>query len=166
MGRGRAKVENERMSLHRRTQALTEAVARSRAARIEPVETAPPAPSAARISAVVRSAAKPEAPSADAKACNRRSRRKSTALPAMITFSNMRLTVPCTVADMSGSGARISLPAATAQTFGDMEHLPERITLVLKADRMQVDCQIMWRRAGKLGVRFLGPPRPTEPPRR
>ena len=98
----------------------------------------------------------------NAKACNRRSRRKQTALPAVITFSNMRLQVPCTVADMSGSGARISLPASTAQAYGDMEHLPERITLVLKADRMQVECQIMWRRAGKLGVKFLGPPKPVE----
>ena len=149
------------MSLQRRTQSLARAVAQSKAAATEPVETRPAPPSASRINAVMRGPVKPEAADASAQACNRRSRRKQTALPAVITFSNMRLTVPCTVADMSGSGARLTLPASTAQTFGDMEHLPERIILVLKADRMQVDCQIMWRRAGKLGVRFLGPPRPV-----
>lgn len=100
---------------------------------------------------------------ADSEACKRRSRRKETALPAMLTFHNMRLTVPCTVADMSGSGAKLSFPSTMQQQFGDMEHLPEKCILVLKADRLQVDVQIMWRRQGKIGVRFLTPPRPMAP---
>ncbi len=103
-----------------------------------------------------------EKPVADesAHACKRRSRRKDTSLPAMLTFQTMRLTVPCTVADMSGSGAKLSFPSSMQQQFGDMEHLPEKCTLVLKADRMQVDIQIMWRRTGQIGVRFLSPPKP------
>ncbi len=100
---------------------------------------------------------------ANAEACKRRSRRKDTALPAMLTFHNMRLTVPCTVADMSGSGAKLSFPTTMQQQFGDMEHLPDKCILVLKADRLQVDVQIMWRRQGKIGVRFLTPPRPMAP---
>ncbi|MFM9938315.1 MAG: PilZ domain-containing protein [Hyphomicrobiaceae bacterium] len=99
-------------------------------------------------------------------ACNRRSRRKDTSLPAMLTFHNMRLTVPCTVADMSGSGAKLAFPATMQQQFGDMEHLPEKCVLVLKADRMQVDIQIMWRRTGHVGVRFLSPPKPLPNSRR
>ncbi len=94
-----------------------------------------------------------------AKDCQRRSRRKSTALPAMLTFANLRLTVPCTVADMSASGARLAFPADVQRQFGEMEHLPPRCTLVLKADRVQIDAEILWRRGGKVGVRFLTPPR-------
>ena len=92
--------------------------------------------------------------------CKRRVRRKQTSLPGLITFKSMRLQVPCTIADMSGTGARLKLPAGASQSFGDLEHLPDRITLVLRADRMQVDCEIKWRRTGSLGVRFLGPPVP------
>jgi hypothetical protein len=101
-----------------------------------------------------------------AQACKRRSRRKETSLPAMLTFHNMRLTVPCTVADMSGSGAKLSFPSTMQQQFGDMEHLPERCVLVLTADRMQVEIQIMWRRSGQVGVRFLSPPKPLPAARR
>ncbi len=98
--------------------------------------------------------------------CNRRTRRKSTTLPGLITFKTMRLQVPCTIADMSGTGARLVLPATTAQTFGDLEHLPTQVVLVMRTDRMQVDCEIKWRRTGSLGVRFLGPPVPLPKPSR
>jgi PilZ domain len=98
----------------------------------------------------------------EAEPCNRRSRRKPTALPAMLTFPNMRLAVPALVSDMSGSGAKVSL----ADPQGDVGELPDRLTLVLSADFMQVDCDVVWRTPGKLGLRFLGPPRPTERPAR
>lgn len=101
-----------------------------------------------------------------AEACKRRSRRKETSLPAMLTFHNMRLTVPCMVTDMSGSGAKLAFADTLQQQFGDMEHLPERCILVLKADRMQVDIQIMWRRCGQIGVRFLTSPLPLKSHRR
>ncbi len=101
-----------------------------------------------------------------AAANNRRAKRKTTALPAMITFQNMRVTVPCTVADMSGTGAQIAFTASTIAQFGDLDHLPQKFTLVLKADRMQVACEVKWRREGKIGVRFLGPPKPVETTRR
>ena len=97
---------------------------------------------------------------------NRRAKRKSTSLPAMITFQNMRVTVPCTVTDMSGTGAKVAFTATVLAQFGDLEHLPQRFMLVLKADRMQVESEVKWRREGKIGVRFLGPPKPIENTRR
>lgn len=107
-----------------------------------------------------RAAAKPAVKAEEP--CNRRSRRKPTALPAVLTFPNMRLAVGCTVSDMSGSGAKITL----TEVQGDVGELPDRLTLALTADYMQVDCDVVWRRAGKLGLRFLGPPRPMDRPRR
>jgi hypothetical protein len=84
----------------------------------------------------------------------------------MLSFPNMRLTVPCTVADMSGSGAKLAFLAATRKQFGDLEHMPDRCTLTLKADRMQVACEIIWRSGGRMGVRFLAPPKPMDAGRR
>ena len=89
-----------------------------------------------------------------------REKRKATTLPGTITFPNMRVQVPCTILDMSGSGAQLGLTEASQKEFGDIDHLPDRIVLIMRADRMQVDSQIVWRRGVKVGVRFLVPPRP------
>ncbi len=112
--------------------------------------------------ATAQAAKKAAASAAEADDCKRRARRKATALPGLITFKTMRLQVPCTIADMSGTGARLVLPVSTAATFGDLEHLPQHLVLVMRSDRMQVDCEIKWRRVGSLGVRFLGAPVPLE----
>ena len=114
------------------------------------------------ITAARATAAKPAADTTGS--CNRRSRRKSTALPAILTFPNMRLAVPCTVTDMSGSGAKVAIGDSSESTVGDVDDLPNRLTLILRADHMQVDCDVVWRRAGRLGLRFLGPPRATPRP--
>ncbi|MDX2155108.1 MAG: PilZ domain-containing protein [Hyphomicrobiaceae bacterium] len=92
--------------------------------------------------------------------CKRRTRRKQTSLPAVLTFRTMRAQIPCTIVDMSGTGARLRLPPATARAYGDAESLPGHCTLVLRIDRIQVDCEVMWRNDMSLGVRFLGPPVP------
>jgi len=44
-----------------------------------------------------------------------------------------------------------------------MTHLPDRFTLVLRQDKMDVDCEIVWREDWIIGVRFLGFPRPSQP---
>lgn len=112
-----------------------------------------------RIKAIVSARATEQTPAPETAACNRRSRRKSTALPGVLTFPNMRLAVPCTVADMSGSGAKVQVVGGSKHSTSDVAELPARLTLVLRADHMQVDCDVVWRRAGRLGLRFLGPPR-------
>lgn len=91
---------------------------------------------------------------------NRKSRRRQTALAATMGFHDMRVTLPCTVTDMSGTGARLELSPAIVKQVGDGDHLSSQMLLILKADRMQVDCEIKWRRSGRIGVRFLSPPRP------
>lgn len=81
-------------------------------------------------------------------------------LPAIIFLAERRAQIACIVADMSGTGAKIELsPAAVAQV-GSLEQIPARFTLILRTDRMQVDCEVMWRRLNQIGVRFLGAPQP------
>ena len=60
---------------------------------------------------------------------------------------------------MSGSGAKVAFNESSRSAVDDVAHLPDRLTLVLRADHMQVDCSVMWRRSGKMGLRFLGAPR-------
>ena len=90
----------------------------------------------------------------------RKTRRKQTALPGLLSFEEMRVTVPCTITDMSGTGARLAFTHETLTQFGDLEHLPQRYTLILRADRMQVEVETRWRKPGRIGVRFLSPPQP------
>lgn len=111
--------------------------------------------------ASARAQQKAAAQAAEAAACKRRTKRKKTALPGLITFKTMRIQVPCTISDMSGTGARLDFPETIRQSFGELEHLPGKCTLVMRADRLQVECEIVWRRDGGAGVRFLGPPVPV-----
>lgn len=155
------------MTLVNRTRALAERLERAKAG-----QSPPRSEIQARILAPTRPAARPQLadapppPAAEENTNNRRAKRKQTSLPAMITFQSMRITVPCTVADMSGTGARLAFTASTLKQFGELDHLPAKFTLVLKADRMQVECEVKWRREGRIGVRFLGPPKPVEATRR
>ena len=131
-----------------------------------PAAAVPPAPASATPPASAPGSAEAIAAPELVAANNRRAKRKPTSLPAMITFSNMRVTVPCMVADMSGTGAQLTFAKSTITQFGDLDHLPQKFTLVLKADRRQVESEVKWRREGKIGVRFLGPPKPVVSTRR
>jgi hypothetical protein len=106
--------------------------------------------------AETRAQQKAAAESAD---CKRRGKRKQTTLPGLIMFKSMRTQVPCTIADMSGTGARLTLNPSVARAH-DVEHFPAECTLVMRTDRMAVACEIVWRRDASLGVRYLGPPKP------
>ncbi|MBS0243272.1 MAG: PilZ domain-containing protein [Proteobacteria bacterium] len=89
----------------------------------------------------------------------RNSARKKTTLPGVLLFRGMRMQMPCTIADLSGTGARVSFPRTVAAQYGELEHLPDDLILVIRADRVEVDCKVMWRRQGSMGLRFLSPPR-------
>lgn len=102
---------------------------------------------------------------ADATACQRRLKRRPTALPGLITFRNLRLELPCTISDLSGSGARLTLLPSSLRTAGDLANLPDKLMLVLRTDRMEVPCEVRWREKCSMGVRFLGAPQPIAAPR-
>lgn len=169
------------MTLVNRTKALAERLGRSKALAVDthrPVQSASvqsSLPAAAPMQtpaqtrnliarAVPRRAVEPSivTPVEEQATNNRRAKRKATALPAMVSFQNMRVTVPCTVADMSGTGAKLTFTKSAINQYGDLEHMPKTFTLILKADRMQVESELMWCHDGKIGVRFLGPPKPVD----
>ncbi|ACL57382.1 PilZ domain-containing protein [Methylobacterium nodulans] len=60
--------------------------------------------------------------------------------------------VSCVLRDLSSAGARLLVPDAIS--------FPDRLRLVIDAERETLPCQVVWRRAGEIGVVFtweLGP---------
>lgn len=92
----------------------------------------------------------------------RRAPRKPQALPAYITAPGMSNIIPSRVIDMSATGAKIELTPMGRSTGIPLGYLPDRFVLVLRHDRMEVDCEIVWQEEWFLGLRFLGFPRPMQ----
>ncbi len=103
---------------------------------------------------------------ADEQAEGRRAPRKSQIMPAYVTAPDMANVVPARVIDMSATGAKIELTPMGRATGVPMTHLPDRFVLVLRHDKMEVDCETVWREEWNVGVRFLGFPRPKPSARR
>lgn len=73
-------------------------------------------------------------------------------LKAGIAASNdRRLTVACTVRDLSATGARLRVESSV--------HVPDTFVLIVEVDGLEADCQVMWRKANEAGVKFLSAPR-------
>lgn len=68
--------------------------------------------------------------------------------------------LPCLVCDISATGARLYLHSSTDNMLGSRAPIPSGFTLAIRTDRIEVDCAVVWRRLGQVGVRFLAPSRP------
>lgn len=93
---------------------------------------------------------------------SRRAPRKAHLIPAYVTGPEIANIVPARVVDMSATGAKVELTPMGRATGVPLTHLGERFTLVLRLDRMEVDCELVWREEWMIGVRFLGFPRPIQ----
>lgn len=90
----------------------------------------------------------------------RRAPRKSSVIGGTITSPSMVAERPCKVVDMSATGARIRIMPTSDQTKGLPAGVPDGFTLILRVDRIEVDCEVAWRKERELGVRFKGGIRP------
>lgn len=73
-------------------------------------------------------------------------------LKAGIAASNdRRLTIACTVRDISVTGARLRVDCSL--------NLPDTFELIIEMDGLEADCQVVWRKANEAGVKFLSAPR-------
>jgi PilZ domain len=78
----------------------------------------------------------------------KREARKLMGQPAWITLDGGFAARQCVVADISSSGARITLDEAVA--------LPARLRLAFARDaRTGHICQVVWRRGRSAGVKFV-----------
>jgi hypothetical protein len=116
-------------------------------------------PIADRIAAVTR--AKPKPSEAKKKADERRwAQRKPGLMGALIAYHPVKPPVDCIIRDMSATGARIEIGGAWGEAFNSAEDVPDHVTLLMRLDKTEVDCEVVWRRTKQFGVRFRGGMRP------
>src|SRR5262245_35614464 len=73
-------------------------------------------------------------------------------LKSAIAASNeRRLTVNCVVRDLSDTGARLRVEGSMT--------VPDTFELLIPLDGFEAPCQVVWRKGGEVGVRFLAAPR-------
>jgi PilZ domain len=89
------------------------------------------------------------------------SRRKLSRTPGLIYPGGVAASIPCTIADQSGTGARLLMQPGWVNPFRGDSSLKQTFTLVIRLDRMMVDCQIVRLNENEMGVRFVSVPKPT-----
>ena len=83
--------------------------------------------------------------------------RRRTLKAGVVAYSDRHVTIPCMVRDISATGARLRIEGSVTA--------PDTFELIVSLDGLEADCQIVWRRATDVGVRFLGAPRMVAPKR-
>ena len=112
-----------------------------------------------RIAAVTR--VKPKPAAKKAKADERRwAGRKQGVLAGLIAYHPVKAPVDCIIRDMSATGAKLEVGGSWGDSFNSAQDVPDHITLLMRLDKTEVDCEVMWRRTKQLGVRFTGSMRP------
>lgn len=81
-------------------------------------------------------------------------KRKPASTPAKLLFDGISTPFECTVRDISSTGAQIEMAKNKFNPDGNSEAVPNHFTLIIPLDRIAVDCQSMWRRGTRLGVKF------------
>ncbi|MEM9028003.1 MAG: PilZ domain-containing protein [Pseudomonadota bacterium] len=77
---------------------------------------------------------------------------------AVAAYADRHMSIDCMVRDISATGAR--LKSAHAQM------IPDTFDLIIELDGLEAECEVVWRKDGELGVRFLGAPRQMSPRRK
>lgn len=87
-------------------------------------------------------------------------RRTPSRLGAQIRHHTLVAAVPCTVRDTSSTGARLEI---VVQRGGNIsrDRVPDQFSLFMPLDRLEIDCQVMWRQGNLVGVRYTSPARRT-----
>ncbi len=136
------------------------------------------APTAAAVPAVEpETASAPEAPMAETEtplpapvmaqaepqdkgAESRWARRTPSRLGAQIQHASLPAPIACTVRDTSSTGARLEI---VTQRGGNIsrDRVPDQFVLFMPLDRLEIDCQVMWRQGALVGVRYTSPARRT-----
>jgi hypothetical protein len=69
----------------------------------------------------------------------------------IIAYNNRFCTLPCMVRDVSATGARLRVDTSVSA--------PDTFELIIESDGLEASCEVVWRKANELGVRFVGAPR-------
>ena len=78
---------------------------------------------------------------------HRRAPRNKTLKGARIVFPNGISTIACRIRDQSETGALIVVELAST--------IPDEFNLILDGDDRKQPCNVAWRRAGRIGVKYV-----------
>jgi hypothetical protein len=83
--------------------------------------------------------------------------RRRTLKAGIIAFQSRHATLPCTVRDLSATGARLRV---------DASHIaPDGFDLIIELDGLEAPCRVVWRHDKEIGVIFTSLPRACAPRR-
>ena len=99
----------------------------------------------------------PAAPVAQPTGEKRNNARRRALKAGIVAYNGGNMTFACVVRDISNTGARL-------KTDVD-RHPPDTFQLQIALDGLLADCQVVWRDAQQVGVRFLAPPQMIVPSR-
>ena len=103
---------------------------------------------------------------ADTGADERRwAQRKPRSLPAYILSQRLSSSVPAIVRDLSSTGAKIEIVLGRDTVVSSADSLPDKVTLFLVSDEMEVDGTVAWRAGNFVGIRFTSASRPRPRPK-
>lgn len=91
----------------------------------------------------------------------RTSNRRVTQSPGLVFPGGMAASVPCTIVDQSMSGAKLVMQEGWGNPFFGTSGTGQQFRLVMRQDRLEADCEIMWIEGHEIGVRFVSVMRPT-----
>jgi len=90
---------------------------------------------------------------------NRRSRRQTACVQAVIVSDRLSDSVVCVIRNLSATGARLEIVRTERKPFVSEERIPDLFTLGFRLEKTEVDCEQIWRRGDTIGVRFRSLPR-------
>ncbi|HEY8580193.1 MAG TPA: PilZ domain-containing protein [Beijerinckiaceae bacterium] len=85
-----------------------------------------------------------------------RSPRVRTMLGAKLVYANGRMSAPCTIRNMSSTGAKIMLEGALP--------LPQDFELFVPQKNLKLNARLVWRNGLEIGVSFVAAEAPEPPP--
>ena len=87
----------------------------------------------------------------------RKASRRRILKSGVIAFNDRFSALPCTVRDLSPSGAHLHVEGTT--------NVPNTFELIIELDGLEAQCEVAWRKDKEIGVRFTSPPRMGTPRR-
>ena len=96
--------------------------------------------------------------SADGLGVQRRgtSRRSVYTIAALLSADGLDVCAPCTVRDISATGARLELEPAPKSTDRRTPKLPHQLKLHLCPQQTDLECRLVWQDGRHFGVAFVG----------
>jgi hypothetical protein len=82
--------------------------------------------------------------------------RRTSILPGVIQSDGMHGALSCVVRDLSSTGAQIDLKLDKSSVVDSASALPKSFLLILTREDAAIACEVAWRKAKSVGVRFRG----------